>query len=83
MLAIRYNVKSAMSTSLGKYNRYLKSQKHIKNANIKFKEFNDLQQWANNNNIYDYEKLTRHQLKESRSLCNNIKSITVYITKQS
>ena len=38
-----------------------------------FKEINDLQQWANNNDIYNYEKVTKDQVKELENQFNNRK----------
>lgn len=53
--------------------RHCKSQRHIKNDNIKLKEHNDLRAWVANNNIFYYDKLTDNELKEFESSLNSKK----------
>ena len=45
------------------YDRHFQSHKHIKNSDTKFTEFNELQNWANNNDIYNYGKLNNSNLQ--------------------
>lgn len=49
------------------YDRHFKSQKHIKNSNIKLKELNVLKDWAGSNQIHNLHELTKDQLEELRS----------------
>lgn len=56
------------------YNRHFKSQKHIKNSNIKLQELNKLKDCAVSNQIYIYDTLTRDQLKELKSTFSGSKT---------
>lgn len=64
------------------YSKHFKSQQHIYNYNIKFREFNKLKEWASYNCIYDFNDLIRGRLKEIRECFVTKETILMYTMKE-
>lgn len=74
MASEKSSVECYIDITRSNYERHFKFQCHLKNTNIKLKEFNELRVWVNYNNIFNYEKLTKDRLKEIKKTLNSRKN---------